>query len=179
MIYFHLSNGCVTSFSALNPSDKKAPGVFVSGANNRLGWQKLRIFIGRVWGEFCRALYGRKGELIWYTGGTLYRTISLVLADYPGSEGTFSQVSGQPRDMRAAINLEEPPNAVFAWDLWEAFEACSLLVTTPSPWLLWMKQSQRKQCCWLSTGRASPVLSQSELKQLFWFANPWSRLFWS
>lgn len=66
-------------------------------------------------------------------------------------------------ELRAAINLEEPPNTVFVWDLWEAFEACSFLVIAPSPWLLWMKQSQRKQCWWLSTGRASPVVSQSEL----------------
>ena len=66
------------------------------------------------------------------------------------------------RELRTVINLVEPPNTVFGWNLWEDFEVCSLLVTVPHAWLLRMKHSQRKQCWWLNTGRASPEVSQSK-----------------
>lgn len=154
----------------------KAPGVFIAGAKEKKKKKRTRLTkYERDRGKFSRALHGRQAKLITYVDGTWYRPTfcPLVLADHSLSldvetlkpEWTSPSLRSQcsTRKLRAAINLEKPPNTVFSWDLWEALEACSLLVTTPRPWLLWMKQSQRKQCWWLSTDRTSPVVSQSKL----------------
>lgn len=141
---------------------RKAPGMFIAGAKNWADWQKAMDFIGRPGEKLKRALHARGEELITYAGGTLYRPTFQLLwcADHARSlkqEWMPPPLRSQHslRELGAVINLEEPPNTVFDWNLWEDFEAFSLLVTTPSAWLLQKKQSQRKQCWWLRTVRAT------------------------
>lgn len=81
------------------------------------------------------------------------------------------------RELRDAINLEEAPNTVFGWDLWEAFWGLLMLVTTLSLWLLWMKQSQRIQYWRLSTDRISSECHSPNSQQLFQFARPLSSFY--